>query len=127
MGDLLAVLSDEATVRALVPDLGALAELTRRGGIRGIIATAAAADPGRGYDFVSRYFAPAGGIAEDPVTGSAHTALGPYWSARLRRDRLAGLQASSRTGLVGTAVHGDRVHLTGHAVTILEGTLHSSG
>jgi PhzF family phenazine biosynthesis protein len=126
MGDLLAVLADEATVRALVPDLGALADLTRRDGIRGIIATAAAADPERGYDFVCRYFAPAGGIAEDPVTGSAHTALGPYWSARLGRDRLAGLQVSTRTGLVGTAVHGDRVHLTGHAVTILEGALHTA-
>jgi PhzF family phenazine biosynthesis protein len=121
LGDLLAVLTDEATVRALTPDLGALAQLTRRDGIRGIIATAVAAGPNRGYDFVSRYFAPAGGIPEDPVTGSAHTALGPYWSGRLGRDRLAGLQVSTRTGLVGTAVHGDRVHLTGHAVTILDG------
>jgi PhzF family phenazine biosynthesis protein len=125
LGDLLAVLSDEATVRALTPDRSALTELTRRDGIRGIIATAAAAHPDRGYDFVSRYFAPAGAIPEDPVTGSAHTALGPYWSGRLDRDRLAGLQVSSRTGLVGTAVHGDRVHLTGHAVTILDGALHN--
>jgi PhzF family phenazine biosynthesis protein len=125
LGDLLAVLSDEATVRALTPDPGALAVLSRRDGIRGIIATATAADPSRGYDFVSRYFAPAGGIPEDPVTGSAHTALGPYWSGRLGRDRLVGLQASTRTGLVATAVHGDRVHLTGHAVTILDGALHA--
>jgi PhzF family phenazine biosynthesis protein len=126
LGDLLVVLTDEATVRALTPDLSALARLTRRDGIRGIIATApAAADPNRGYDFVSRYFAPANAIPEDPVTGSAHTALGPYWSGRLGRDRLAGLQVSTRTGLVGTAVHGDRVHLTGHAVTILDGALHN--
>src|SRR6266542_1079019 len=117
-------LADEATVRALTPDLAALADLTRRDGIRGIIATAPADEPDRGYDFVSRYFAPAGGIPEDPVTGSAHTALAPYWSSRLGRDRLTGLQVSTRTGLVRTAVRGDRVHLTGHAVTILDGALH---
>ncbi|MDQ3826343.1 MAG: PhzF family phenazine biosynthesis protein, partial [Actinomycetota bacterium] len=76
------------------------------------------------YDFVSRVFAPAVGIPEDPVTGSAHTALAPYWSDRLGRDGLTGLQASGRTGLVHTTVHGDRVHLTGHAVTILDGTLY---
>jgi PhzF family phenazine biosynthesis protein len=124
LGDLLAVLADEATVRALTPDLAALAHLTRQAGIRGIIATAPAADPDRGYDFVSRYFTPADGIPEDPVTGSAHTALALHWSHRLGRDRLTGLQGSARTGLVGTAVHGDRVHLTGHAVTILDGALH---
>ncbi len=116
--------ADEATIRAITPYLAALAHLTRRDGIRGIIATAPADDPDRGYDFVSRYFAPAGGIPEDPVTGSAHTALAPYWSHRLGRDRLTGLQASARTGLVHTAVRGDRVHLTGHAVTILDGALH---
>jgi PhzF family phenazine biosynthesis protein len=126
LGDLLAVLGDEATVRALTPDFTALARLTRRDGIRGIIATAPAADRDSAYDFVSRYFAPAGGIPEDPVTGSAHTALAPYWSHRLGRDSLTGLQASARTGLVRTAVHGDRVHLTGHAVTVLDGTLHPS-
>jgi predicted PhzF superfamily epimerase YddE/YHI9 len=98
--------------------------MTRRDGIRGIVATVAAAHPDRGYDFVSRCFAPAGAIPEDPVTGSPHTALRPYWSGRLGRDRLAGLQVSSFTGLVDTTVHGDRVHLTGHAVTILDGALH---
>jgi predicted PhzF superfamily epimerase YddE/YHI9 len=66
------------------------------------------------------------GIPEDPVTGSAHTALAPYWSQRLGRDSLTGLQVSARTGLVGTTVHGDRVHLTGHAVTVLDGALHHS-
>lgn len=123
LGDLLAVFSDEAAVRALAPDFTALAHLAGRDGIRGVIATAPA-DPGSGYDFVSRFFAPAVGIPEDPVTGSAHTALAPYWSRRLGRDNLTGLQASARTGLVRTAVHGDRVHLTGHAVTVLDGTLH---
>jgi PhzF family phenazine biosynthesis protein len=128
LGDLLAVAGGEAAVRGLRPDLTALTRLTRRHGIRGIIVTAAAADRHSGYDFVSRYFAPAGGIPEDPVTGSAHTALAPYWSHRLGRDSLTGLQASDRTGQVHTAVHGDRVHLTGYAVTVLDGTLdHNAG
>jgi PhzF family phenazine biosynthesis protein len=126
LGDLLAVFCDEASVRALVPDLTALAHSTRRDGIRGTIVTAPAADPSSGYDFVSRFFAPAMGIPEDPVTGSAHTALAPYWSQRLGRDSLTGLQVSARTGLVGTTVQRDRVHLTGHAVTVLDGTLHHS-
>ncbi|MGH8883107.1 MAG: PhzF family phenazine biosynthesis protein, partial [Stackebrandtia sp.] len=117
LGDLLVVFSDEAAVRALAPDFTALAHLARRDGIRGVIATAPAANPASGYDFVSRFFAPAVGISEDPVTGSAHTALAPYWSNRLHRNNLTGLQASARTGLVRTAVHGDRVHLTGHAIT----------
>ena len=109
LGDLLALSDNEAAVRGLRPDFTALARLTRRNGIRGIIVTAAPADRHSGYDFVSRYFAPAGGIPEDPVTGSAHTALAPYWSHRLGRDTLTGLQASDRTGLVHTAVHGYRV------------------
>jgi PhzF family phenazine biosynthesis protein len=123
LGDLLAVAADETTVRGLRPDFTALARLTRRDGIRGIIVSAAAGHRPSGYDFVSRYFASAGGIPEDPVTGSAHTALAPYWSHRLGRDSLTGLQASDRSGLVHTAVHGDRVHLTGHAVTVLDGAL----
>jgi PhzF family phenazine biosynthesis protein len=123
LGDLLAVFPDEEAVRALDPDFAALAHLSRRDGVRAVIATAPA-EPGNDYDFVSRCFAPAVGIPEDPVTGSAHTALAPYWSGRLGRDNLTGLQASSRTGLVHTAVHGDRVHLTGRAVTVLDGTLH---
>ena len=125
LGDLLAVLPDEAGVRDLAPDLDAVDALTRREGLRGVIVTAPAAEPGRGYDFVSRFFAPARGIPEDPVTGSAHTVLAPYWSARLGRDALTGLQVSARSGLVRTAVHGDRVHLTGNAVTVLDGTLHA--
>jgi PhzF family phenazine biosynthesis protein len=118
--DLLAVFGDEAAVRALAPDAAAVARVARRDGIRDVIATAAAADDG-GHDFVSRFFAPGDGIPEDPVTGSAHTALAPYWAQRLGRDGLTGLQASARGGLVRTAVEGDRVHLTGHAVTVLDG------
>jgi PhzF family phenazine biosynthesis protein len=128
LGDVLVVFPREADVRALAPEAGGLARLSRRDGIRGVIATAPADDPDRGYDFVSRFFAPAGGIPEDPVTGSAHTALAPYWSGRLGRDRLTGLQVSARTGLVRTAVRGDRVDLTGRAVTVVDGTLcHTAG
>jgi PhzF family phenazine biosynthesis protein len=124
LGDLLTVLPDETAVRSVVPRLDVMAGMTRREGLRGVIVTAPAPRPGLEYDFVSRFFSPAEGILEDPVTGSAHTALAPYWSARLGRDVLTGLQASARTGLVRAAVHGDRVHLTGHAVTVFDGTLH---
>ncbi|MEU1498804.1 PhzF family phenazine biosynthesis protein [Streptomyces sp. NPDC005732] len=119
IGDLLIEVADEKTVRGLTPDLGALARYSGRG----IIATARSADPGRGYDFVSRCFFPNLGIDEDPVTGSAHTALAPFWSERLGRPDLTGLQASPRSGLVRTAVRGDRTLLTGGAVTVIEGEL----
>ncbi|MFF8831622.1 PhzF family phenazine biosynthesis protein [Streptomyces sp. NPDC015131] len=119
IGDLLVELADEAVVRALSPDFAALATLSDRG----VIATAAAGEPGRGHDFVSRCFFPAVGIDEDPVTGSAHTALAPFWSARLGRDDLTGLQGGSRTGLVRTALRGERTLLTGTAVTVIEGDL----
>jgi PhzF family phenazine biosynthesis protein len=121
--DLLAVFDSEGTVRNLAPDVGDVERLARRDGLRGIIATAPASQPQDGYDFVSRFFAPTVGIAEDPVTGSAHTALGPYWSTRLGRQDLTGLQASARTGLVRTTVQRERVHLTGRAVTMFDGTL----
>jgi PhzF family phenazine biosynthesis protein len=123
LGDLLAVFSDEAAVRALEPDFAAVARLARREGIRGTVPTAPAADPEARYDFVSRFFAPHHGIPEDPVTGSAHTVLAPFWSQRLGRDGLTGLQASARGGLVSTSLHGDRVHLTGPAVVVVDGTL----
>ncbi|MBW1599809.1 PhzF family phenazine biosynthesis protein [Streptomyces sp. JJ38] len=119
VGDLLVEAADEKTVRALAPDVTALAGL----GGRGFIVTAPAEDPSRGYDFVSRCFFPAVGIDEDPVTGSAHTALAPFWSARLGRPSLTGLQGGSRTGLVRTTLRGERTLLTGHAVTVLDGEL----
>ncbi|MEV8457109.1 PhzF family phenazine biosynthesis protein [Streptomyces sp. NPDC052095] len=119
IGDLLVEVSDEATVRALTPDLAALTEVSRRG----VVVTAAATDASRGYDFVSRGFFPRVGIDEDPVTGSAHTALAPFWSARFGRDELTGLQASARSGLVRTALRGDRTLLTGGAVTVIDGEL----
>jgi PhzF family phenazine biosynthesis protein len=125
LGDLLCVARDEAAVRAADPDVVALAGVSRRHGIRGVILTAASSDPGRVVDYVSRCFYPGDGIPEDSVTGSAHTALAPYWSRRLGRDPLVGLQASARTGVIRTSVHGERVHLTGHAVTLVDGTLHA--
>ncbi|MEU3299626.1 MULTISPECIES: PhzF family phenazine biosynthesis protein [unclassified Streptomyces] len=119
IGDLLVELADEATVRGLAPDIRALAAHSKRG----IIVTAAASDPESGYDYVSRCFFPNVGIDEDPVTGSAHTALAPFWSARLGSPELTGLQASARSGLVRTTLRGDRVLLTGRAVTVVDGEL----
>ncbi|MEV6755453.1 PhzF family phenazine biosynthesis protein [Streptomyces sp. NPDC051214] len=121
LGDLLVELADEKTVRALAPDHKALIRHSERG----IIATAQAEDPTRGYDFVSRGFFPRVGIDEDPVTGSAHTALAPFWSERLGRTELTGLQASARGGFVRTELRGDRTLLTGRAVTVIEGDLYA--
>ncbi|MGY1502366.1 PhzF family phenazine biosynthesis protein [Streptomyces sp. QTS52] len=119
INDLLIELADEKTVLGLTPDLKALTAHSERG----VIATARADNPAGGYDFVSRCFFPRIGIDEDPVTGSAHTALAPYWSERLGRPDLTGLQASARTGLVRTELRGDRTLLTGRAVTTIDGEL----
>ena len=115
--DLVIELADEAAVRALAPDLRRLAALPWRG----ILVTARAAAPG--YDMVSRFFAPAVGIDEDPATGSSHCCLGPYWSARLGKNPLLGFQASARGGRVRVEVAGDRVRLGGQAVTVFRGEL----
>ncbi|GGN52705.1 oxidoreductase [Streptomyces albiflavescens] len=119
IGDLVIEVADERVVLGLAPDHKALTRYSERG----IIATARAEDPSRGYDFVSRCFFPNVGIDEDPVTGSAHTALAPYWSERLGRTDLTGLQASPRSGLVRTQLRGDRTLLTGRAITVIEGDL----
>ena len=108
--------ADEATVTAARPDMGPL-----KGVDGGVILTAPAST--RGWDFVSRYFAPAFGIDEDPVTGSAHCALAPYWAERLGRPTLTARQVSKRGGTLEVTVDGDRVRLTGHAVTVLSGEL----
>ncbi|WP_353941226.1 PhzF family phenazine biosynthesis protein [Streptomyces sp. HUAS MG91] len=121
VGDLLVELPDERTVLALAPALKALGAHSTRG----VIATAPAEDPARGYDFVSRCFFPNVGVDEDPVTGSAHTALAPFWAERLGRTELTGLQASARTGLVRVALRGERTLLTGSAVTVIDGELNS--
>lgn len=115
--DFLVELDDEAAVRGLEPDMHAIEQI----GMRGVIVTAKA--HGDAYDFVSRYFAPRFGIPEDPVTGSAHCVLGPYWMEKLGKSRLVGYQASARGGTVGVEVSGDRVKLRGEAVTIFSGRL----
>jgi predicted PhzF superfamily epimerase YddE/YHI9 len=115
--DYLVELESEAAVRSLVPDLSALAGL----GVRGVIVTARSANGS--HDFVSRFFAPGAGVNEDPVTGSAHCGLGPFWGAQLGKKELVGYQASSRGGTVRVRLDGDRVHLGGHAVTVLRGEL----
>ena len=119
LGDVLVELADEQTIRTLTPDLAAVARIPGRG----VIVTAAADDPSRGYDYVLRVFAPQEGIPEDPVTGSSHTTLAPLWTERLGRAELVGFQASARTGLATAAVIGDRVRVRGRAVTVLDGTL----
>ncbi len=115
--DTLIEISSESEVRGLRPDFASLKRLSGAG--RGVIVTSQA-EPGSGFDFVSRFFAPAAGIDEDPVTGSAHCALGPYWAAKLGKTELLGYQASERGGRVGVGVAGDRVKLRGTAVTVLE-------
>jgi PhzF family phenazine biosynthesis protein len=115
--DYLVELESEASVRSLDPDLGRLARLP----VRGVIVTAPSTDPAR--HFVSRFFAPAAGIPEDPVTGSAHCALAPFWAERLGKTELVGYQASRRGGTVRVRLAGDRVHLGGQAVTVLRGEL----
>jgi PhzF family phenazine biosynthesis protein len=113
--DVLALVEDEATVRRLRPDIALLREVDARG----VIVTA----PGADHDFVSRFFAPAVGIDEDPVTGSAHCCLCPFWAERLGKTTMVGYQASARGGLVTVTLAGDRVKLAGAAVTTLRGEL----
>ena len=115
--DYLVEVDSETTLRGLTPDHGALAKLP----VRGVIVTSRGA--GGTYDFVSRFFAPGSGVAEDPVTGSAHCALGPFWQARLGKSTFTAYQASARGGVVRVSVVGDRMKLGGKAVTVLRGEL----
>jgi PhzF family phenazine biosynthesis protein len=115
--DYLVELESDAAVRSLAPDMSLLARL----GGRGVIVTSRSATPG--FDFVSRFFGPAVGIPEDPVTGSAHCALGPLWGERLGKASLVGYQASPRGGVVRVALKGERVLLSGQAVTVLRAEL----
>lgn len=123
LGDLLVELADEQTVRTLQPDHTRLFALK---GLRGVIVTAASDPASVGYDFVSRWFGAGVDVGEDPVTGSAHTALAPLWAARLDRTELTGRQVSARGGSVLARLDGDRVLLTGRAVTVLDGELTSA-
>ena len=115
--DKFVVVESERVVRALQPDFARLRSIT----MRGVIVTSTSVDPR--FDFVSRYFAPGAGIDEDPVTGSAHCALGPFWSERLRKTELTAFQASARGGIVHVVVAGDRVRLSGQAITVTRGEL----
>lgn len=115
--DYLVEVAAAAEVRALQPDYGLLAQVEARG----VMVTSRSDDPA--YDFISRFFAPAVGVPEDPVTGSAHTALGPYWAEKLGKTDLMAYQASARGGVMRVRVDGVRVHLSGQAVTVLRGEL----
>ena len=115
-GNYLVELETESTVRNVGPDFKKLARATDDG----IIITARGSSR---HDFVSRYFAPSAGIDEDPVTGSAHCILAPYWAAKLGKTTMSAYQASARGGDVGVRLNGDRVILIGNAVTVLRGSL----
>ena len=115
--DMLVELGSEEAIRDLRPDFTRL----KRFAVRGIIATSRAITPG--YDFVSRFFAPAAGVDEDPVTGSAHCCLGPFWAERFDKTEFLAYQASDRGGVVRVGVRGDRVLLAGQAVTVMRATL----
>jgi PhzF family phenazine biosynthesis protein len=115
--DYLVELEAAEAVRSLKPDHTALAKLP----VRGVIVTSRSAT--HEFDFVSRFFAPGSGIPEDPVTGSAHCALGPFWAARLGKKELVAYQASTRGGVVRVRLADDRVLLGGQAVTVLRGEL----
>jgi PhzF family phenazine biosynthesis protein len=113
--DVMAVYDDEEQVRALSPDFDKLAGVNAFA----VIVTA----PGREADFVSRFFAPRAGIAEDPVTGSSHCTLIPYWAKKLGKKRLRALQVSARGGELYCELRGERVSIAGRAVLYLEGTI----
>jgi PhzF family phenazine biosynthesis protein len=115
--DYLVEVESEATVRTLEPNFFRLRDLN----IRGIVVTSKATMPG--YDFVSRFFAPGAGIDEDPVTGSAHCCLGPYWQKKLGKDEMVAYQASQRGGTVRVRVGDGRVYLRGQAITVMTGEL----
>jgi PhzF family phenazine biosynthesis protein len=114
-GNLLVEFADEDAVRRLSPRFDRLREYDF-----GVIATARSAG---GYDFISRYFAAPYGIDEDPVTGSAHCSLAPYWAERLGKTRFVAWQASARGGELHVTLAGDRVRISGHAVTVFTGEL----
>ena len=115
--DWIVEVGSEREVLDLAPDIGHLAEVCERGLM---ITSVSASDS---YDFVSRFFAPRAGVAEDPVTGSAHCCLGPFWGERLNKSELVGYQASERGGVVRVRLAEERVVLGGQAVTVMQGEL----
>lgn len=115
--DYIVEIDSEGTLRRIDPDFALLNTIQ----MRGVIVTSPSSS--REYDFVSRFFAPRVGVNEDPVTGSAHCCLAPYWAAHLGKEELIGYQASSRGGFVRVRVDNDRIHLGGQAFTIFQGEL----
>jgi PhzF family phenazine biosynthesis protein len=115
--DYVVEVGSEAEVRGLKPDFVLLREIP----IRGVMVTSRASSSG--FDFVSRFFAPRVGIDEDPVTGSSHCCLGPYWAGKLGKDEMVAYQASDRGGTLRVRVDGDRVYIGGRAITVLRGEL----
>ena len=115
--DCLIELESESAVRSVAPDMAKLAALP----VRGVIVTARSESSE--YDFVSRFFAPRLGVNEDPVCGSAHCCLGPYWGERLRKSEMVAYQASPRGGVLRVGLRGDRVRIGGQAVTVFKGEL----
>ncbi len=115
--DYLVEVSSEEVLRSLVPDHARLRTIP----VRGVIVTSRSSNAD--FDFVSRFFAPGSGVDEDPVTGSAHCCLTPYWSSRLGKSEMVAFQASRRGGVVRVRLDGDRVKLGGQAVTVLRGEL----
>lgn len=115
--DYLVEVQSEAVVRSLQPDITRLGRIP----VRGVIVTSRSDSPE--FDFISRFFAPAVGVNEDPVTGSAHSCLGPYWCERLGKNELNAYQASPRGGVLRIGVRGDRVLICGQAVTVLKAEL----
>jgi len=117
--DYLIEVEDEELVRKVKPDYTKLLQIS----MRGVIVTARAKVEAKEYDFISRFFAPEVGVFEDPVTGSAHCCLGPYWRKKLHKDKLIAYQASKRGGLLKLQITGERVLISGKAVTVMEGQL----
>jgi PhzF family phenazine biosynthesis protein len=115
--DYLVEVDSEATLRGMKPDFNRLGELP----VRGVIVTCRSDQPQ--FDFLSRFFAPASGVNEDPVTGSAHCTLGPFWQERMNKSDFRAYQASARGGVVHVRVAGGRVFLGGNAVTVMRGEL----
>jgi PhzF family phenazine biosynthesis protein len=115
--DYMVEIESEEQLRALKPDHSTLRKIP----VRGVIVTARSSTPE--FDFISRFFAPGSGIDEDPVTGSAHTALGPYWGPKLGKTEMTAYQASARGGVVRLRLNGDRIILAGQAVTMTNATL----
>jgi len=116
--DYLVEVADDEIVRNLHPNMTLLREID----IRGIIITSVSTNPK--YDFISRFFAPHDGIDEDPVTGSAHCCLGPYWNEKLGKTSFKAYQASPRGGIVAVRLEGNRIILGGEAVTVMGGELY---